>query len=583
MAPAFRICLRATRRLMNFQVAAVYLLSKDGILERRAIDGIDKRGRPIGPDWYTDEAYKPGEGFTASVILPSGDTAYGQPAWSTDLEREALNPKGRVLYRRKLGILQSAISVPLNGLQQSYGALEVVNKLRHDKSIDPNPQITQEDINWVSIIALVIASTITGIRSRHESFVLGEISQVLAKTYEDQYLAQPGAIYERILRLIVGPLLPFQAAVLRILNAAGVLEVMAKVGDNVDWTRWKDVPITKGSWLAGIVYEEQRYAVVPNIEEEKGKFANLDWVRANGIKSCGCFPLTSEGKLVGTLSVYTGHVHRFSARGIGLLGSLTSSLAFFAVKARIASELKAVRAELESQQQAIVRAAHQAAYNESTQRFLHQNRSVLVNTLGWLDRLRSAASDAGRKRIISVTRGWINTQIRRVDRQFDAEGTKYSRTNLNQLVRDAIRYFSLQSRGKPIEVVPRLSLLPDIRVNEVEVQDVIYNLLSNATRAVEESRRGRGRIIVSTGLARLAGIEYIQLVVRDNGVGIKVKDAKQIYDKRFSTYKAKGGRGLGLFIAKGIVERYDGRIEFQSKVGRGSRFTVRLPKERLLA
>ena len=64
--------------------------------------------------------------------------------------------------------------------------------------------------------------------------------------------------------------------------------------------------------------------------------------------------------------------------------------------------------------------------------------------------------------------------------------------------------------------------------------------------------------------------------VKDNGIGIKEKDQNRIFEPKFTT---KGsGMGLGLGMVKSIVESYGGRISLESEVGKGSKFTVFLPK-----
>jgi len=69
--------------------------------------------------------------------------------------------------------------------------------------------------------------------------------------------------------------------------------------------------------------------------------------------------------------------------------------------------------------------------------------------------------------------------------------------------------------------------------------------------------------------------------VTDHGVGISKEQLKRIFDKfyRVQTTKAKKtrGSGLGLTLAKHIIEAHEGRIEAESEVGKGSKFTIRIP------
>jgi two-component system NtrC family sensor kinase len=68
----------------------------------------------------------------------------------------------------------------------------------------------------------------------------------------------------------------------------------------------------------------------------------------------------------------------------------------------------------------------------------------------------------------------------------------------------------------------------------------------------------------------------VELAVADTGVGIPPEDLPHLFEPFFST-KGTRGTGLGLAVTWGIVEGHEGTIEVASEVGKGSRFTVRLP------
>jgi signal transduction histidine kinase len=99
------------------------------------------------------------------------------------------------------------------------------------------------------------------------------------------------------------------------------------------------------------------------------------------------------------------------------------------------------------------------------------------------------------------------------------------------------------------------------------------NLISNAIKYTPPG----GRIDVSL---RTSGPELIT-TVEDTGIGIAEEDLPHIFAEFFRTGRAKAtgeiGTGLGLSIVKHLVDAYQGGIQVQSKPGRGTRFTVRLP------
>ena len=65
------------------------------------------------------------------------------------------------------------------------------------------------------------------------------------------------------------------------------------------------------------------------------------------------------------------------------------------------------------------------------------------------------------------------------------------------------------------------------------------------------------------------------ITVKDNGKGIKKEDFERIFEPKFTTKSS--GMGLGLGIIKNIIENYQGTITLESKIGKGTIFTVQLP------
>ena len=111
--------------------------------------------------------------------------------------------------------------------------------------------------------------------------------------------------------------------------------------------------------------------------------------------------------------------------------------------------------------------------------------------------------------------------------------------------------------------------LPEIQCLPSRLNQVFLNLLVNAGHAIDAN----GTITVSTGVA---GHEAWVRVV-DTGCGIPPEHVNRIFEPFFTTKPVGQGTGLGLSVSYSIVRKHGGRIEVESNVGRGSRFTVFLP------
>jgi signal transduction histidine kinase len=117
-----------------------------------------------------------------------------------------------------------------------------------------------------------------------------------------------------------------------------------------------------------------------------------------------------------------------------------------------------------------------------------------------------------------------------------------------------------------------------VLVNESRLGQVFVNLLTNAADAMPERPAAQNVIKVS---ARMRG-EEVCIEVEDNGTGISPEVLPHIFDPFFSTKETGNGTGLGLSICRTLVEQMQGRLEVESRPGRGSLFRVVLPAARRL-
>ncbi|HYD81966.1 MAG TPA: ATP-binding protein [Paucimonas sp.] len=111
--------------------------------------------------------------------------------------------------------------------------------------------------------------------------------------------------------------------------------------------------------------------------------------------------------------------------------------------------------------------------------------------------------------------------------------------------------------------------LPQIKCLASQLNQVFMNLLVNAAHAIKET----GAIRIRTGHEK----DWVWVEVTDTGCGIPPENLNRIFEPFFTTKPVGSGTGLGLSLSYGIVKKHGGRIDVASEVGRGTRFTVRLP------
>jgi len=148
-----------------------------------------------------------------------------------------------------------------------------------------------------------------------------------------------------------------------------------------------------------------------------------------------------------------------------------------------------------------------------------------------------------------------------------------SRLNLNGVIRDTLRLVRSDILIRETAVVTDFdSLLPDVEAAPVQIQQVLLNLIMNALDAVEALPPAERRIIIST--RSLKG-KSAEVSVRDFGTGLPADRAEKVFDHFFST-KAEG-MGMGLTIARSIVEAHAGTLGTEDAEGGGALFVFHLP------
>ncbi len=146
--------------------------------------------------------------------------------------------------------------------------------------------------------------------------------------------------------------------------------------------------------------------------------------------------------------------------------------------------------------------------------------------------------------------------------------------DVNAIVKDSIEITKpkwkdeAQSRGIHIEMVSNLEDIPLASGSTSELREVITNMIFNAIEAMHDG----GKIQIRT----FREGKDVVIQISDTGVGIAEETKERIFEPFFTT-KPFTNTGLGLSMSYGIVKRFGGEIEVESKVGQGTAFTITLP------
>jgi len=211
----------------------------------------------------------------------------------------------------------------------------------------------------------------------------------------------------------------------------------------------------------------------------------------------------------------------------------------------------------------------------------HDFRTPLAGIKAMVETLRDGAVDDKKAARDFLTR--IDSEVDRLT-QLVAELTELSRieagkaelklepVNINELVEEVTARLSPQAERKKLTVAKELAAdLPPVSADRARVRQVILNLMHNAIKFTEPG----GKITVTT---RGEG-DSVTVDIADTGRGIASDDLPHVFERFYKGDKSRTGEGtgMGLAIAKHIIEAHGGDIRVESEEGRGSTFSFSLP------
>jgi signal transduction histidine kinase len=325
---------------------------------------------------------------------------------------------------------------------------------------------------------------------------------------------------------------------------------------------------------------ERRPQVVPDVRAHPLASVNRELLERTHLKSLVVVPVMHLGRVIGSIS---GHQTRYrrdwSEDDVDLLVAVATHVGATLENARLIGELREV--------------------NRLKDQFLatlsHELRTPLTAINGWVEMLSESETPVpdvdftDGMRAISASATSLTQLINDLlDLSRIQRGVLRLHRDLldvNELVRTAERTVRQTARARKLELQLELAeRLPPTIADAQRIQQILWNLLSNSIKFTPKGGRVCVRTRLSDGSSEDgdgANSRWIEVEVEDTGEGIPADFMPHIWE-RFrqadaTATRRHGGLGIGLSLVKELVEAHGGRIEAESEVGRGSRFTVRLP------
>ncbi|MEW6095559.1 MAG: ATP-binding protein [bacterium] len=349
----------------------------------------------------------------------------------------------------------------------------------------------------------------------------------------------------------------------------GVEKVFVK---GIKKERIKSQGIRAGNGIIGRVIQNGSPIIINNklelVEDAFLKTANLK------VSSLLSVPLKVHDRVIGVMGIFDKALGEdFKVREQRLAFSIATQAAFAIEDVELNAKLNE---ELKKTKKQLIHSERLSLIGELSANVSHEVKNPLVIiSINAKELIKKFSKDAPAiehlnrierqaKKAMMIIEGLLTFA-----REFPLE---IKSVNVNDIIENSLILVEGQMTSSNIKLNKKLNpSLPDIQADPRQLEQVCLNIILNAIQSMPDG----GELTIST----LKNKKFIQIVFADTGCGILEENYNKIFEPFFTT-KGEGSTGLGLAISHRIIKNHKGDIEFNSKVGEGTTFTIKLPLER---
>ncbi|HJV56732.1 MAG TPA: GAF domain-containing protein [Methylomirabilota bacterium] len=504
----------------------------------------------------------------------------GRPAWTSDIRIDERFDQTPELRARNVAVgIVAGLAVPMRAAGRVMGVLSVGS--------DEPRTFSQREIDLLQRFADQAALTISNARTREALVKQAERLRML-HDIDLAIIAEtaPAAIAEAVLWRL-RDLLGVPRAIVNLFDwAAGEVEWLAAVGRHrIHRGPGVRYPLRLAGDLDALRRGEPQIVDVRSLPPSPEAEALL----SSGVHVYMVVPMITAGELIGSVS-FGGDQAQFPDEQVSIAREVATQLAIALGQARLVEKLKASYVELQQAQAQLAQSQKIEAIGQLAGGIAHDFNNLLtvIGGRSSLLLMRMRPDDPARKDVDLIQ----STTQRAADltRQLLAFSRKQvlepKPINLKALVA-GVTPILRRLIGEHIEIV--IVSTDDagrVMADPGQIEQVIVNLVVNARDAMPEG----GTLTIETtthtvpdagrrGLDRnVPPGEYVTLSIRDTGCGMDPATMARIFEPFFTTKEPGKGTGLGLSTVHGIVHQSGGHLALDSAVGRGTTFTVYLPR-----
>ena len=240
-----------------------------------------------------------------------------------------------------------------------------------------------------------------------------------------------------------------------------------------------------------------------------------------------------------------------------------------------------VQSETEQLREQLLRAQRLSSVGTLASSVAHEFNNILTTLINYAKLgLRPECSDASKQQAFEkILKGSQRAAVVISSMLGFARNGSIKRelTELVPLVEEVLVLTDKDLSSHQVKIEKRFHSRPKVAVVRGQIEQILLNLIINARQAMP--RGGRLTIDVREN----AKAQMAEVAICDSGVGIPPEQLRLIFEPFYTTKKpdeqGHGGSGLGLSVCRQIIEQHHGRIRVESVIGKGSKFTVKLPLE----
>jgi signal transduction histidine kinase len=418
---------------------------------------------------------------------------------------------------------------------------------------------------------------------------LDQQSRVLSEVLDQQKATS------EVLRVISNSPIDLQSALgaiaesaARLLNVADaeimrreddVLKLVAKHGQSLQWPIGFVRPINR-NWVTGRAVVDRVTIQVPDLQSAESDFPEgAAYAKQYGHRTTLAVPLLREGNAVGAILIRCMEVRPFTEKQIELVQNFAAQTVIAIENARLFEEIQDKNRQLAEASQ------HKSQFLADMS---HELRTPLNAIIGLTDMLVGNAARFGTEKALEPLRrvhGAGRHLLALINDILDLSKIEAGRMELHletfplvPVIKDVAKTIEpMATKSGNRLVINCPADLGAIHADQTRFRQSLLNLASNANKFTE-----KGTVTIAAHQEQENGRDWIALAVADTGIGMTPEQMGKLF-KEFSqassaTASKYGGTGLGLAISKRFCQMMGGDITVESEVGRGSTFTIRLPR-----